>query len=105
MFPLDLSNCSIMDSKGNVVKLSEVKTVEIKKGFPYNDEKYAGIAECAEASFTIHAIPARSKGMLDCLTRPYTSAAYRYRRWVKRQKEKERRRKLKHDCNNNKNIL
>lgn len=93
--PFDLSECCIMDSKGNVIKLSGIETIKFEKGFPYNDEKYASLSTSAESSFTIRMKAPHCRGMHDNLFRPYTSAACRYRRWAKRKKEKERRRKLK----------
>ncbi len=101
MPPFVISNNKmyIVDDQGNYVELTDISNIEITDVQPMEEQAYNNLAFGLPFEFSIkmkHAIP---KGQQDILFgRPWTSAAYRYRRHLNRQKEKERRIKLKHEA-------
>ena len=93
---LETGKLFIADSDGNMIPFVEIKNIDAIAGIPENEEKYAQFKfEPVECSFEIKT--RICKGLFDIVFgRSWTKSAQRYTRWIKRQKEKERRNKLKH---------
>lgn len=101
MPPFVISNNKmfIVDDKGDYVELTDIKNIEITDAAPMEDQVYNNMAFGLPFEFSVRMKQAIPKGKQDILFgRPWTSAAYRYRRHLKRQKEKERRARLKHEA-------
>jgi len=92
----------IRDQSGNYVPFTGITNIQDIKQNPVEVEPpvtYDKLAFNTDLSFTISLKRQIRKGLLDILCgRAYTKAAQRYIRWQKRQKEKERRRRLKHEA-------
>ena len=97
----DKSILFICDREGNLIPFTEIQNIREIRQNPIEIEPpvtYDKLAFNTDMSFTLTLERPIRKGLLDVLCgRTYTSAAQRYRRWEKRQKEKQRRLELKHE--------
>ena len=88
----------VYDGNGNPVKFTEIQNIEDVNADPIDEQMYANIAFGTPYSFTLTLSKPVSKGMKDYLFgRAWTSAARRFIRSQKRQKEKQRRMNLKQE--------
>lgn len=88
----------IRDDSGEFIELTRVENIDIVDAEPIDAQKYMDLSFGVPCTFTLKLKEPLRKGQKDILLgKPWTSAANRYRRRMKRQKEKERRQKLKHE--------
>ena len=98
--PFSISNgiMYIKDWKGNYVELTRVENIDVIDTAPVEQQLYNSMVYGLPVTYTLKLKTPLRKGQRDILCgRPWTYAASRYRRWQKRQKEKERRRRLKNE--------